>query len=139
TRNSTYTAVVVQRATNSGSWQQIARPTGNVASYVDKTTKAGNRYQYRVAGVSAGGQSGWSNTVTVFTTPNAPTGVSAVRDGVNIVVSASGTPAYVDSYIVLDNGVQVASGRSLPYTHVAPDPGVPHTYTLRAAKSGLTG
>ncbi len=109
TRNSTYSAVVVQRRTDEGEWIQIARPTGNVAAYTDTTTVAGHRYDYRVAGVGGSGQSAFTAPASVFTSPSAPTGVSAARDGSDIVVSAGTVPAYVDEFDVRD-GSTVYSG-----------------------------
>lgn len=136
-RGSATTAAVIQRRTNSGSWQQIARPSGNVSQYTDNTTAANRRYDYRVAGVNVGGQSGWSNTATVYTTPAAPSGVSAVRVGDDIRVSASGLPPYATSYDVYDDGTLVGTSVSLPWTHAAPNPAVPHVYTVRSKRGSL--
>lgn len=139
TRTSTYTSVVIQRSTNGGAWQQVGVASGNAATYTDTTTVANRKYQYRVAGVSAGGQSGWSNTVTVYTTPAASTGVSAARSGSDIVVSASGVPPYATSFDVRDGATVVGTGVALPFTHVAPDPATPHSYTVRGKVGSLVG
>lgn len=138
TRNSDYTGVPVQRSTDDGPWQQIAAPTGNVATYTDTTTSANHKYEYRVAGKASAGQSAWSNIATVYTTPAAPTGVSAARNGDDIVVSVSGTPPYATAFDVRDGSTVVGSGVSLPWTHADPDPAVPHTYTVRATRGSLT-
>lgn len=137
-RQSTYSSVVVQRSTNGGAWTQVARPSGNAANWTDTTTKAGNKYDYRVAGVGGGGQSGWSNTATVYTSPNTPSGVSATRNGNNIVVDVSGKPAYATGYNIRDGATQVASNVQLPWTHVNPAPANTHTYTVQAVRGSLT-
>ncbi|MGN7978196.1 hypothetical protein ACTJJ4_11540 [Microbacterium sp. 22195] len=130
------TSVVVQRQTDDGPWQQVGAPGGNVTSFSDTTTSAGHKYVYRVAGVWTAGQSAWSGTATVYTSPAAPTGVSATRSGMDIVVKASTVPPFVTGFDVMDDATVVASGVSLPWTHVAPDPGVPHTYKLRGVAPG---
>lgn len=138
-RTSTYTSVVVQRRTDGGAWQQVGVASGNAFTFTDTTTAANRKYEYRVAGKAAAGQSGWSNTVTVYTTPAAPSGVSAVRSGNNIVVSASGVPPYATSFDIRDGATVVATSVSLPWTHVAPNPAVPHTYSVRGKVGSLTG
>ncbi|KAM9866748.1 hypothetical protein ACIFOC_00440 [Leucobacter aridicollis] len=139
TRNSTYTSVVVQRQTNGGAWTQVGRPTGNAYTWTDTSTKAGNKYAYRVAGVGGSGQSAFSNVATVFTSPLAPTGVTATRSGTGIRVDASGKPAHATSYNIRDGATTVASGVSLPWTHANPNPAVPHEYTVQGVVSGLAG
>lgn len=138
TRGSTYTGAVVQRATDGGAWAEIARPAGNVSSFTDQTTQANRKYDYRVAGLNARGQSGWSNTFTVYTTPAAPAALAAEKVGFNIAVTATGLPPYATAYDVYDNGVLVgADVTSFPWTHVTPDTGVTHTYTVKSKRSSL--
>ncbi|NJI60941.1 fibronectin type III domain-containing protein [Microbacterium oxydans] len=136
-RNATYSSVVVQRRTDGGAWQQIGNPAGNVATFTDTTTSANRKYEYRVAGKTAAGQSGWSGLATVYTTPAAPTGVAAERTGNDIVVRASGVPPYATSYDVRDGDTVVATSVTLPWTHLSPNPATPHTYTVRAKVSTL--
>lgn len=132
-RQSTYTSVVIQRSTNDGAWQQVGVASGNAFTFTDKSTASNRRYRYRVAGVAASGQSAWSApSAYVYTTPSAPTGIKAVRAGDNITVSASGLPPYYTGFDVRDGSTVIASNVSLPYTHVNPDPAVPHVYTVQA-------
>ena len=135
TRNSTYTSVVVQRRVASGSgwssWQQIGTASGNASTYTDKTTVANRRYEYRVAGKAASGTSAFSGTAGVATTPVAPSGVTAKRSGSNIVVNASAVSSLATSHDVRDGSTVIASSVQLPYTHVDPNPAVPHQYTVR--------
>lgn len=137
-RRSVYTSVIVQRRENGGAWKQILRPSGNIASQTDNTTKAGNKYEYRVAGIGGSGQSGWSNVGTVYTSPTTPTGISATRSGNNIVVNASGRPRHVTGYNIRDGGTQVATNVQLPWTHSNPAAAATHSYTVQARYNSLT-
>lgn len=137
-RRSVYTSVIVQRRENGGAWKQILRPSGNIASQTDHTTKAGNKYEYRVSGIGGSGQSGWSNVGTVYTSPTTPTGISAARSGNNITVNASGRPRHVTGYNVRDGGTQVATNVQLPWTHSNPAAAATHSYTVQARYNSLT-
>jgi len=139
TRNSTYTSVIVQRSTNGGAWQSVGTAAGNAAAFSDATTSGNLKYQYRVAGVNGSGQSGWSDTATIYTTPAAPTGVKATRKGDDIVISAGWVSAYATSFDVMDGSTVVATGVSLPWTDVDPDKLVTHTYKVRAKVGSITG
>lgn len=130
TRNSTYSSVVVQRQTDDGLWQQVAAPVGNLATYSDTTTATDRKYAYRVAGVGGSGQSAWSDPVTINTSPAAPVGATATREGLTVKVSATTVPPYATSFDVRRNGTQVAAGVSLPWTDTAPGAGTV-SYTIR--------
>ncbi|WP_136051205.1 fibronectin type III domain-containing protein [Microbacterium sp. K36] len=138
-RNATYSSVVVQRRTDGGAWQQVGAPSGNAFTFTDTTTTGDRKYEYRVAGKTAAGQSTWSGITTVYTTPAAPTGITAARSGNDIVVAAAGVPRYATSYDVMDGAAVVATGVSLPFTHTAPSPSAPHTYTVRGKVGTLAG
>ncbi|MUG03571.1 fibronectin type III domain-containing protein, partial [Bacillus tequilensis] len=137
-RNSTYTSVVIQRTTGTGSswsgWQQVGVAAGNAFTFTDKTTVPNRYYVYRVAGVGPSGQSPWSGQAGVYTTPAVPTGIKAARSSSNIVVSATSVPSYASGFDVRDGSTVIASNVSLPYTHVNPNPAVAHTYTVRAIR-----
>lgn len=140
TRNGTYSQVAVQRSPDEVAWAEVGRPGSNPASFSDLTTAANGRFYYRVASVTAGGQSAWSAVVgPVFTTPAAPTGVSAARSGTDIVVSVAGVPPFASSFDVWDGASKVGDGVSLPWTHVSPNPSVTHTYTVAGRAGSLTG
>ncbi len=134
----TNTSVIIQRRTDDGSWLTIAQPAGNVSSYADTTTVANRKYEYRVAGVRNGRQAAWTGTVTVYTTPAAPSVVSAVKVGSNIEVDASGLPAWATAYDIEDNGSTVDTDvTAFPWVHVAPNPAVTHTYKVRSKRGAL--
>lgn len=139
-RVSASTAIVVQRRTNDGAWVEVGRPGGNAASFTDTTTVANRKYEWRVAAILSGKQSGWSGvSAAVYTSPAAPSSVSAVRSGLDIRVSASGLPPYATGYDVDDSGTVIASGVSLPWTHAAPEPSAAHKYRLRGTRGTLAG
>ncbi|MBC9954951.1 fibronectin type III domain-containing protein [Leucobacter sp. cx-42] len=138
TRNGAYTSVQVWRGTSTSNMTQIGTASGNAFSYVDKTTKTNQRYYYKVRGVNANGTSGFSGTSgAVYTTPAAPSGVSAVRSGTSIAVAASTLPPYATSYDIEDNGAVIASSVQLPWTHTAPSNTVSHRYRVRAKRGSL--
>ncbi|MBK0420152.1 fibronectin type III domain-containing protein [Leucobacter sp. CSA1] len=142
TRNSTYTSVIVYRGVGDGKFSVVGRPTGNAWTFTDTTTKPNARYFYRVAGVNAGGTSGYSNLVgPIYTTPAPPTNVTASREGTDIVVSAVAGAPYIGfgSYDVMDGDTIVATSVQLPWTHVGPSTTVPHTYRVRSKIGSLTG
>lgn len=143
-RTSTYSSVVVQRRTDDGPWQEVGRPSGNAFSFSDTSTSANHKYEYRVAGIGGSGQSGWSGTVTIYTTPAPPTSVTAEKVGSNIQVTATGLPPYATAYDIqesTDGGVTWSSLQtgvtSFPFTHVSPSNAVTHTYRVRSTRGAL--
>lgn len=142
TRGSTYTSVRLERRTNGGAWQHISSVSSNAATMTDTTTKANNRYEYRVRGANAGGTSGWSGTsATVFTTPGVPSVPSVTRVGNDIRISTS-LPPIATHTDIQDDGVTVAAALArglLPWTHTDPDTLVTHRYRSRSrVNSGTT-
>lgn len=127
---------IVQRNVNDGSYSEVSRPTG---TSLTATGGAANRkYTYRVSTVTPGGASSWVYSSPLYTTPAAPTGVSAERiSSTQIRVDASGRPPYATSYDVEDNGSVVATSVSLPWTHSDPNPAVSHAYKVRAKRGSL--
>lgn len=140
TRVSSSTAVVVQRRTDAGSWVEIGRPGGNAAAFSDTTCAADHKYEYRVAAVLSGYQSAFTAVSSaVYTSPAAPTSVSAARAGSDIVVSATGLPPYATSYDIQDDGTTVATGVALPWTHTSPSTSAVHKYRVRGKVGTLAG
>lgn len=73
-----YAGIKVQRSTNGGSWSTIAN-LGVVTSYADTSTSDGNYYSYRVIANNSAGDSGASNTATIYSPALAPTGLAVSR------------------------------------------------------------
>lgn len=134
-----YTSVPVERRTDGGVWVGVGSASGNATAFTDSTTAADRKYEYRVAGVAAAGQSAFTAaSAPVFTTPAPVSSVSAVRDGLDIVVSASGFPPHATAFDVYDNAVLVEADVAFPYVDVSPNPAVPHTYTVVSRVAGLS-
>jgi FtsP/CotA-like multicopper oxidase with cupredoxin domain len=74
------TNFVIERATNTGPFAQIAVVGANIVTYVDSTVLPGTTYTYRVAAVNAVGLSPYSNTAQVVVpgAPAAPTNLTAI-------------------------------------------------------------
>lgn len=88
-----YVQQVIQRSSDlDPTWRTVAT-VGNVPSWTDTTTTAGRRYQWRVAAKNSGGTSAWAYSPTVYTTPAPPSGVRAVRQGQDVVVSWTKSPS----------------------------------------------
>ncbi len=89
----TETSFIVERADNGGAFAQIAAPAANSVAYSDATVALGNTYTYRVAAVTPGGNSPYSNEVTIVVdVPAAPTNLQtiplATGPGVEMVIAA---------------------------------------------------
>ncbi len=140
--SNTYQNVLVERQVDGGSWVQISSLAGTASNYTDNSTSAGHRYAYRVRASNSGGKSSYATSGYVYTTPSAPTGVSASATGPqSAMVAATGVPAWVDSYEVQRRSGEggewesVATPSSLP-VEVATTAGV-NWFRVRAVKSGL--
>jgi hypothetical protein len=63
----------IQRSANGGqSWNQIAKVSGSVTAYSDKTVSKNKNYRYRVQAYNSAGSSAWSNVASVTTPIHAP-------------------------------------------------------------------
>ena len=92
---------IERKLTTSSTWEQIGQTAADAASYVDTNGLApGTAYNYRVRAFTTGGNSGYSNTVTVTTpTPTLSAGdvvlyaKNAVRTGSKWQVVTDSTAA----------------------------------------------
>ena len=136
-----YDAVQVFRSSGDGNYYQIAAPTGNPTTYTDTSTKANERYYYKIQAVRQGLGSGLTAAAgPVFTTPAAPTEVAAARVGSTIQITAKGQNTWANRYDVQDvSGTVIATNVALPYTHTNPAATTTHKYRVRARLSGTTG
>ena len=93
------TAVLVERQTDSGSWVQVASLSASATNYTDNGISAGHRYAYRVRSKGNGGTSGYSTSGYIYTTPAAPSSVTAAKDSSSsVTLSAEGLPAWAEGY-----------------------------------------
>jgi hypothetical protein len=65
--------VIERRLLPSGTFSQVASIAADTVSYRDTTVLESRQYEYRVAATNAAGTSGYSNTVSTWTVPAAPT------------------------------------------------------------------
>ena len=72
------TGFTLERALAAGGpFSQIATPGASATSYTDSGLTAGTTYYYRIKATGVGGDSAYSNIVSVTQPPNAPTGLTA--------------------------------------------------------------
>ena len=93
------TAVLVERQTDSGSWVQVASLSASATNYTDNGISANHRYAYRVRSQGNGGTSGYSTSGYIYTTPAAPSSVTAAKKSASsVTLSAEGLPAWAEGY-----------------------------------------
>ena len=93
------TDVLVERQTDSGSWVQVASLSASATNYTDNGISANHRYAYRVRSKGNGGTSGYSTSGYIYTTPAAPSSVTAAKDSASsVTLSAEGLPAWAEGY-----------------------------------------
>jgi len=63
----------IERSVDGGAFTQIATVGANVTSYSDTTTSAGHKYEYRVCAYNAAGDSAYSLSNAIWTSPTPPT------------------------------------------------------------------
>ena len=155
TRNATtgapYTSQKVQRRDYDngwGSWADIATVAGAATTYTDTGTVANRGYQWRIVAVNTVGTATSSASTDLYTTPAAPSGVTAAKDASgNIVITYTNNAAYTAglTFEVDDtpNGggfSNIATGITslTTYTHSSPNPAQTHAYRVRAKRTGGT-
>lgn len=93
--------IYVQRSVDGGAWASLATLSGTPTNHADGSTAANHRYRYRVAAYNSYATSGWAETGDVYTTPRAPSVVTAAATGPAAVeVSASGLSAIAEAFEV---------------------------------------
>ncbi|TMV50646.1 fibronectin type III domain-containing protein [Paenibacillus mesophilus] len=113
-------------------------PNGTAASYTHSGLSPESRHTYRVRVHNAGGGSGWSQPLTVFTLPNppgTPAGLAgnSTQTAVTLVWEAA---AKADGYELEVDGHTVGVGNQMTYTHSGLQPETAHTYRVRAINIG---
>ncbi|MDX1459678.1 MAG: PKD domain-containing protein [Xanthomonadales bacterium] len=66
---------------SSGSWAQVATPSGGTESFVDNGLPSSTAFDYRIRAVNAGGESAWSNVATGTTDAPPPSSISLSATG----------------------------------------------------------
>ncbi len=141
TTNGPYTSQKVQRYDYSTStWTTIASGvSGSATSYSDTTTTKNKKYTWRVQAVNSTDTSTSSNAAALYTTPDPPTSVKAVKDASNNVKvswTAKGGFSEFQTEVWDSPGggalvlLGTVSGTTLTYTHTTPS-ATSHQYSVR--------
>lgn len=136
-----WVGIVVARSTDGGSYSDIATLGWDALNYSDTSTSAGHAYKYQVRSYNTAG-SATAQSGTIYTTPTAPTKVTAsAASATTVYVGASGQSAYVDGYEaqhrVGSSGTwgDTATSATLPVT--MPSEAGDNWYRIRAYKGTL--
>ena len=136
-----WTGVSVERQEDGGSWVSVYSSDTDGTSWSDTSTTAGHTYAYQVRGKNPAGTSDAVAAGTVYTTPSAPSGVTAsATSATTATIDATSKPKYADSYEIqrktTGDWEGVSAVTSLPAT-VATSAGS-NTFRVRAKKGDLT-
>ena len=142
-----YDNVKVYRSTDGGGYALIAT-LGVVTTYSDTGTSANHKYQWKVEAVNVVSSAMSSAPSALWTTPGAPTTLSASKDASNNInltwVNNVNYSEYTTRIEESQNGgafteiASVANGVTT-WQHVAPSTSVTHQYRVRArTSSGAT-
>lgn len=135
------TTNTIQQRVNGGSWVTVATISPATSASVGAATN--QKIEYRVRASNTAGGSDWSVvSAAVYTTPAAPTAVSATKDSAqDITVSWTPNVAFSEHQHVVefstDGGsswsslATVAAGTT-SYKHVSPNAALVHLYRVRA-------
>lgn len=120
-----WTGVYVDRATDGGSWTNIAQLNWDAVNYTDNSISSNHQYQYRLRSYGPGGTSNPAvcSGSPIYTTPAAPASVSLSKvSDTTVSVSITGAAPYASSYDVeyrLNGGDWESAGTttSWPFQH----------------------
>lgn len=144
------TSNIIQRRINGGAWTDVVTIAPSTSATV--SAAANQKLEYRVAAANTAGQTAWSSASTpIYTTPAAPSGVSAAKNAsLDIVVNFTENVAYSEYehevwHGTVSGGVTTWDGsRSAllgsgvkSWTHTNPNPGQVHVYRVRARAGSL--
>lgn len=147
--NGAPTSNTIRRRINGGAWADVI--TISPATSVALSAAANQKLEYAVKATNSVGDTAWSATSSpVFTTPAAPSGVTATKDGSDIDLAWTPNVAYSEHEHVIEHGVDVAgvvtwdgsplatvpAGTST-YTHASPNPAQRHVYRIRARSTDV--
>lgn len=103
-----WSGIYLDRAVDGGSWSNLSTLSWSAVNYTDSSTKLGHKYDYRLKSYGPGGTSSATSTLTVYTTPEAFTGVTCSKPTTTTVkLTPTTSPAYYDSLVcqsTTDNG-----------------------------------
>jgi probable HAF family extracellular repeat protein len=148
------TAFAVWRKGEHGEWERVAVLAPDRTSFVDRGTRSGGNYQYRVRAIGLSGASDWTAEVEVevpgdpSVPPAAPTGLTASRSGVGQVeLTWQDNSGNETAFAIWRKGgsggwsrVAVVPPNRARCVDSGLQPGVVYTYRVRATNnSGASG
>lgn len=145
------TTNTIQKSVNGGSWVDVV--TISAATSATVVVAANQKTIFRVRGGNSAGNSVWSAaSAAMYTTPDAPSSVTAAKNAsLDIVVSFTSNVAYAEHehevwHGTVSGGVTTWDGSALAtlasgttsYTHTSPNAAQVHVYRVRAKAGALT-
>lgn len=148
--NGAPTSHKVRKKINAGAFD--AGTTISPASSVALGVAANQKLVFGVQAINASGSTAWSaDTTAIYTTPAAPTGLTATKVGSDIVIAWTPNVAFTEHEHQIEHGVDVASvitwdgsilatkaSGTSTHTHTAPNPAQRHVYRVRARNTDVT-
>lgn len=130
--------IIYRKFAGQGSWHQIAKVSGYVSSYLDKTVSSNTRYSYTVKAVVGSASGAYNQSGLTETYVSAPTvSVYNITNGVAIKWAHS---SYADNFRIYrkTNGgswqlIKIANSNDTVYYDKAVTRGTSYTYTVRAS------
>lgn len=129
--------LIYRKAPGQGSWQYLAKVSGTVTTYLDKTVKSNNRYYYTVKAVIGNVNSAYNATGLSVIYVNAPT--FSVYNTTNSIAVKWSHGYYAEYFRIYRkvNGdswqlIKVAGGKDTVYYDKSVTRGTSYTYTVRA-------
>lgn len=123
------------------SWKTIATVSGTVSKYTDSSTRGNNQYRYAVRSRNSAGESSFTYSEYISTSPDAPTSVRAQKQGSDIKVSwvlPNTRVTGVEVWLIAageelpSSETIVLSGAPTSWTHPSPDPTKTWQYYVKA-------
>lgn len=142
--NGAPTSNTIRRKINDGAFEAVAVISPATSAAI--SAAANQKLVYGVKATNTAGSSAWSaDSSPLFTTPAAPTDVTATKVGFDIELEWTPNVAFAEHKHVIEHGVDVAgvitwdgsalatvSAGTSSYVHEDPDPGDRHVYRVRA-------
>ena len=131
----------IRQRVNGGAWSNVATISPATSASVGSATN--QKLEYAVKGTNAAGDSAWSATsAAVYTTPAAPSAVTATKDSAqDITVAWTPNVAFTEHQHVVEvstdggsswSSLATVSAGTSSYKHVGPNPALIHRYRVRA-------
>ena len=131
--------IYIYRSQDGAAAVEVAKLPNNTQAWQDTTVQPGHSYRYELWTRNS---SYWSqtsdNTQTVYTTPDAPSNVRAVKNGSSVTVTWQGSATTYNVYTKVGSAARqkVATVSAKTYTHSTPPAGAV-IYSVEAAQGGL--